>query len=235
MVSNYYISSSRKLIFFDKYLAYNGYECRLSEFFNMPVLHIEYRLCPEHPLPAAVEDTLTVYRALLRQNISPSQLMIMGESAGGGLVLLTVQAIIDNQLPVPRGAISISPWTDLSMSGDSYTRNQHTDLSPSLDKHWLVSQVVIPNYPPSAVTDPKLSPLFGSFVGFPPLYINVGTAETMEDDSRQVFTKAQESGVDVTFEEGLHMQHIYPAFFLHYPEARNSMNNIRQWIETKYT
>ena len=101
-------------------------------------------------------------------------MMIMGESAGGGLVLLTVQAIIDNQLPVPRGAIVLSPWVDLSMSGDSYTRNLHTDLSPKFDKNWLVSQVVIPNYPTSAFTDPKLSPLFGSFEGFPPMYISVG-------------------------------------------------------------
>jgi acetyl esterase/lipase len=216
-------------------IAFSGYECRLSQLFNVTILHLEYRLCPEHALPAAVDDTVAIYRALLRENISPSQLIVMGESAGGGLTLLTVQAIIAHQLPVPRGVIVLSPWADLSMSGESYTRNYHTDLSPKFDKNWLIAQVLGSNHAQLSVNDPKFSPLFGSFEGFPPMYINVGTAEIMEDDSRQVLKKAQESGINVTFEEGLHMLHIYPIFFLYYPEARNTLDNINKWIETIYT
>ncbi len=213
-------------------IGFSGYECRLSQLFNVTILHLEYRLCPEHSLPAAVDDTVAIYRALLHQNISPSQLMVMGESAGGGLALLTVQAIIAHQLPVPRGVIVVSPFTDLSMSGESYTRNRHTDLSPQFDKNWLMAQLLGSNHSQLSVDDPRFSPLFGSFERFPPMYINVGTAEIMEDDSRRVFKKAQEAGVNVIFEEGLHMMHIYPVFFLYYPEARNTLDNIKKWIET---
>jgi acetyl esterase/lipase len=95
--------------FFYIFIGYSGFQCHLSQLFNLSVLHVEYRLCPEHPLPVAVEDSVAVYRALLRQNISPSQLFIMGDSAGGGLALLTVQAIITHQLPVTRGVIALSP------------------------------------------------------------------------------------------------------------------------------
>ncbi len=80
---------------------YSGFECHLSRLFNRTILHVEYRLCPEHPLPAAVDDAVALYQALLQHNISPSQLMIMGDSAGGGLSLLTIQALIARQIPVP--------------------------------------------------------------------------------------------------------------------------------------
>ncbi|CAF0989511.1 unnamed protein product [Rotaria sordida] len=212
--------------------SFSGLECRLSELFNLTILHVEYRLCPEHPLPAAVDDTVAIYRALLHQNISPSQLMIMGDSAGGGLALLAVQALINHQLPVPRGVIVLSPFTDLSMSGESYTRNRHTDISPQFDKNWYMAQLLGSNCVQLSLDDPRFSPLFGSFEGFPALYINVGTAEKMEDDSRRMWTKAKEAGVNVKFEEGLHMTHIYPMFFLYYPEAQHTLGNINKWIQT---
>ncbi len=109
-------------------IGYSGFECHLSRLFNRNILHLEYRLCPEHPLPAAVDDVVALYHALLRNNISPSQLMIMGDSAGGGLSLLTIQALIARQIPVPRGVIVLSPWTDLSVSGESYKRNRDIDI-----------------------------------------------------------------------------------------------------------
>ncbi|CAF1246675.1 unnamed protein product [Rotaria sordida] len=89
-----------------------------------------------------------------------------------------------------------------------------------------------PNPSQLSPDNPIFSPLFGSFEGFPPMYINVGTAEILEDDSRRIFKKAQESGVSVTFEEGLHLMHVYPVFFLYYPEARNTLDNINKWIQT---
>jgi len=199
----------------------------------MPVLHVEYRLCPEYPLPAAVEDTSTIYRALLfHQNISSSQLIFMGDSSGGGLVLLTIQSLIADQLPVPRGAIVISPWTDLSASGESHQRNRHTDVIINSDNSdWMVAQILGPNHTELSANSSIFSPLFGSFEKFPPMYINVGTAEVLEDDAKRVFLKAKEAGVDVTLEEGLHMMHTYPTFFLFFPEAKNTLNNIKEWTE----
>ncbi|CAF0969555.1 unnamed protein product [Adineta steineri] len=212
--------------------SFSGFECRLSQIFNVTILHLEYRLCPEHPLPAAVDDAVVIYRALLRQNISSSQLIVMGDSSGGGLALLAVQALIAHQLPVPRGVIVLSPVTDLSMSSESYIRNQHTDISPQFDKNWYIALLLGSNHAQLSPDDSRFSPLFGSFKGFPPMYINVGTAEKMEDDSRRVWKKAKEANVDVTFEEGLHMTHIYPVFFLYYSEARNTIDNINKWIQT---
>ncbi|CAF2716497.1 unnamed protein product [Rotaria sp. Silwood2] len=239
---NFQRKSERILLFFHGggYMlgdihGYSGFECHLSHLFNVTILHLEYRLCPEHPLPAAVDDAVSLYHALLRDHISPSQLLFMGDSAGGGLSLLAVQAVIARQLPVPRGVIVLSPWTDLSASGESYKRNRQIDImfrNTKEDNGSTVKLMLGSNPAQLSPDNPIYSPLFGSFEGFPPMYINVGTAEILEDDSRRVLRKAQESNVYVTFEEGLHLMHVYPAFFLYYPEARKTLNNINQWIQT---
>ncbi len=229
------IFSDKKLILFDISIGYSGIECHFSELFNLSILHVEYRLSPEHVLPAPVDDAVAIYRALLRHNISPSQLMFMGDSAGGGLVLLTIQALIALQLPVPRGVIAISPWTDVSRSGESYTRNAKLDAMLDVDNmKWLSSQLLNPNHSQLTLNSPLLSPLFGSFEGFPPMYVTVGTAEILEDDSRRVVKKAQDAGVDVTLEEGLHMMHVYPIFFSYFPEARETLDNIKEWIQIMF-
>ncbi len=196
---------------------------------------MEYRLAPEHPLPLAVDDAVTLYGALLHENISPSQIIIMGDSAGGGLSLLAIQKFIARQYPIPRGVVVVSPWTDLSSSGQSYIRNRLADvlLRPE-SLGWGIKQVLGHNHEQRKRDDPMFSPLFGSFKGFPPMYVNVGTAEILEDDSRQVVEKAQQAGIDVTLEEGIHLAHTYPLFYPYYPEARNTLDNIRNWIQTKY-
>lgn len=189
-------------------------------------------MCPEYTLPAPVEDTVAIYRTLLRHNISPSQLIFMGDSAGGGLALLAIQSIISHRLPVPRGVVVLSPWTDVSASGESHQRNRYKDIMLDPDSNNATLPILLgPKYATLSTNSPIYSPLFGSFQGFPPIYINVGTAEILEDDARRVFLKAQEAGVDATFEEGLHLMHIYPTFFPFFPEARNTLNNIKEWID----
>ena len=202
---------------------------------NISVLHLEYRLSPEHPLPAAVDDAVAIYGALLQQGVSPAQIMFMGDSAGGGLILLTIQALIARQFSVPRGVITISPWADASTSGDSYVRNAKVDvmLDPRSAK-WAVSFLLSSDEPKLALNDPRLSPMFGSFEGFPPMYVTVGTAEILEDDAREVVKKAKAAGVDVTLEEGLHLMHVYPLFFPYFSEAQNTLNNIHRWIDQIY-
>ena len=215
------------------FIAYSGFECRLSKLFNLTVLHIEYRLSPEHSLPNAVDDAVTVYLALLRDNILSSQLIFMGDSAGGGLCLLTTQTLIARQLSIPRGIIALSPWTDLSMSGESYIRNSEIDAMLNIeDAKWITSMLLGHNQSQRSPKDPSISPLFGSFKGFPSMYVTVGTAEILEDDSRGVVKKAQEANVDVTFEEGLHLVHVYPIFYNYFPEARKTLNNINKWVQT---
>lgn len=202
----------------------------------MTILHLEYRLSPEHAFPVAVDDTIAVYHTLLRHNLSSSQIIFMGDSAGGGLALLTIQALIAQQLPVPRAVIVLSPWTDLSTSSDSYQRNAEIDPLLHADRiRWVATQLLGPNRPQSALYDSQLSPLFGSFQGFPPMYVTVGTTEIIEDDSRSLVKKAQEARVDVTFEEGLHLMHIYPIFFPYFPEARQTLENIHQWVQSLFS
>jgi len=117
----------------------------------------------------------------------------MGDSAGGGLCLLTIQALLEHKLPVPRGVVVLSPWADLSASGESHIRNRHKDILLHNDENdWLLEQLLGPNYTQLSPNSPIYSPLFGSFANFPPMYINVGTAEILEDDSRRVLAKARE-------------------------------------------
>jgi acetyl esterase/lipase len=231
-IVSYSISLDGRVIFFSVLTGYSGIECHLSQLLNISILHVEYRLSPEHSFPAAVDDTIAVYRTLLRNNIPPSQLIFMGDSAGGGLALLTIQALPAHELPIPRGVIAISPWTDLSTSRESYTRNEKIDPMLSIDRiRWAAANLLNPNQSQISLYDPLISPLFGSFKGFPPMYVTVGTTELIEDDSREMVKKAQDVGVDVTFEEGLHLMHIYPLFFPYYPEARNTLDNINKWIQ----
>lgn len=202
----------------------------------MTLLHVEYRLSPEHSLPAAVEDTIALYRSLLQQNYSSSQIFFMGDSAGGGLALLTIQSIIAEQLDVPHGAIVLSPWTDLSASGESYQRNRAKDVmftNSDQNDDSLIRLLLGANPSNWTAAHPRLSPLFGSFNGFPPLFIAVGTAEVLEDDARRVWKKAEADRVEVTFEEGEHLMHVYPLFYPYFPEARRTLNNIRRWIEQR--
>lgn len=158
-----------------------------------------------------------------------------GDSADGGLSLLTVQSLISQQYSIPRDVILISPWTDLSSSGQSYIRNRLADVLIRPESlTWGIKQVLGHNHEQIKRDDPIYSPLFGSFERFPPMYITVGTAEMLEDDSRQVFEKAKQIGIDVISEEGIHLAHAYPLFYLYYPEARNTLNNIKNWIQMKY-
>ena len=204
---------------------YSGIECYLSELLNMPIIHIEYRLSPEHHLPAAVDDALAVYQFLIRNNIKSSQIIIMGDSAGGGLALLTVQKLISQQLPTPRAIVCLSPITDFTMTSESYQRNARVDVMLSYDYvKWIVRQAI------GVQQQSQIGPLFESLSHFPPMYISVGTAEVMEDDSRKLVDKARAEGVDVTFDVGLHMMHGYPAFVLYFPEAREAMTKIALWI-----
>ncbi|CAF2262554.1 unnamed protein product [Rotaria magnacalcarata] len=105
---SYLLYSQRSSSFFCISIGYSGFECHLSCLFNVTILHLEYRLCPEHPLPASIDDAVALYRALLRNNISPSQILIMRDLAGGGLSLLTIQTLITRQLSAPRGVIVLS-------------------------------------------------------------------------------------------------------------------------------
>ncbi len=184
------------------------------------------RLAPEHPFPAALEDALCAYAWLLTQGIPACNILFVGESAGGGLCLATLLALRDQDLPLPAAAVAMSPWTDLALTGDSY----RTKLDASIDPPGM-SLVCSKYY--CGDHDPRsawISPLYGDLHGLPPLFICVGTNESMLDDSTRFVDKARASGVDATFLIGEGMVHCYPLMAPLFPEATEALNEICGFI-----
>lgn len=189
-------------------------------------LLFEYRLAPEHPYPAAMEDTLKAYKWLLNQGISSSNVVIMGDSAGGGLALAVLLALRDEGIPMPSAAVALSPWTDLKCTGDSYRTNVNVCLSP-LDSWTVFSKYYTGDNDPCL---PLISPLYGDLCGLPPMLIYAGGDEVLRDDSVRFAEKAKAAGVNVKLhvEEG--MFHCYPVAAPMFPEAQEAMNDICKFI-----
>jgi epsilon-lactone hydrolase len=192
-------------------------------------LVFDYRLAPEHPFPAALEDSLAAYRWLLAEGFSPSGIVFVGDSAGGGLCLAALLALRDQDIPVPAGAVALSPWTDVKNTGESWTTNADVDTLC-----WKESQLVFAKYY-AGDNDPGLpliSPLYGDLHGLPPLLIYVGGDELLRDDSTRFAQKAKAAGVDVTLRVSEKMFHCYPACAPLFPEARQAMDEICEFIRT---
>lgn len=187
----------------------------------------DYRLAPEHPFPAALEDALTVYRWLLNQGFKSSNIVFVGDSGGGGLCLATLLALRDQGEPLPAATVAYSPITDFTCSGESHHTKLKVCLSPegmafALAKHYAGDK------------DPRLpyiSPLFGDLRGLPPLLIYAGEDETLCDDSTRFAAKAKDAGVDVNLRVGEGMFHCYPATAPLFPEAIEAMNEICNFIK----
>lgn len=165
---------------------------------NAGVYAPNYRLAPEDPHPAALEDALRAYRWLLTQGVSPERITVSGDSAGGGLALATVIAIRDSELPPPASVVLISPWVDLC--GDTPSMTENVALDPMLRPAW--SHACAAMYLAGRdAKDPACSPLFASHRNLPPLLIQTGSDEIIVDDSRRLAVRCREAGTDVTLQE----------------------------------
>ena len=179
---------------------------RLSHSTGTRVLVINYRLAPEHPYPAALDDAITAYRWLLAQGNSPSRVILAGDSAGGGLTLATLLSLRDAGDLLPAGAVCISPWTDLTCSGDSIQTRAQEDLILTLVSLSEKAKFYAGEHD---LRSPLISPLFAELSGLPPLLIQVGTDEILLDNSKRFAEKAQKAGVDVTLEIWDGMFHVF--------------------------
>ncbi len=195
---------------------------------GVTTLLFDHRLAPEDPFPAALEDTLTAYQWLLAQGVSSTSILLAGDSAGGGLCLATLLALRDQGIPLPAAAVALSPWTDLALTGDSY----RTKLQASIDPPGM-SAVCSKYY--AGENDPRLpwiSPLYADLRGLPPLFICVGTNETMLDDSTRFAEKAQAAGVDITLRVWEGMVHCFPLMAPLFPEATQALAEVCAFIKT---
>lgn len=187
-------------------------------------LTFDYRLAPEHPFPAALDDSVGVYEWILSQNILPKNIVFVGDSAGGGLCLATLLYLKNHKLSLPAAAVAMSPWADLCCTGESYRRKDPVAPEGSWE--------VYGNYYAGDhdLHEPLISPLYGDLTGLPPLYISVGENENMLDDSVQFAEKAKDSGVEVTLEVGKGMIHCYPTLSPFFPEAKKALEDICTFV-----
>ena len=184
---------------------------RLSRAAGAKALAIDYRLAPEHPHPAAVEDSTAAYRWLLRGGVDPARLVIAGESAGGGLTVATLVALRDAGDPLPAAGVCLSPWVDLECIGESMTTKAEVDPLVEREGVLEMAKAYLGETQPRT---PLAAPLYADLRGLPPLLIQVGTAEVLLDDSTRLAERARSAGVEVVFEpwdDMIHMWHMFAA------------------------
>lgn len=204
---------------------------RINRVAGTRALLVHYRLAPEHPFPAGLEDCLAAYRHLLDLGTDPKSIVIAGDSAGGGLTLSTLLALRDDGDPLPGCAVVISPFTDFSFGGESRFSNARHD--PMLSTDGIAQMNAL--YLDDALHDnPLVSPVYGDFHGLPPVLAQVGSTEVLLDDTRRVGERAASQGVDFEVEvwdEVPHVWHVWP--FL--PETKAAIERIGEFARRHTT
>lgn len=194
---------------------------------GIKAISIDYRLAPEYPHPAQREDCVAVYKWLISNYTKPENIIIGGDSAGGHLTLTTLLHLRDNRVPLPAGAVLLSPATDLSMSDESFFNNGETDpILSDIGLFWWLSSY-ISSYD---VKDPSISPLFGDLMGLPPLLFQASSSEMLYSDTTRFVEKAKDTGVDVTMEIWEDMPHVFQSFGLEVlQETQEALDNINKF------
>lgn len=229
------VSSDRVMLYFHGggYVSGTCYSHRsiTSKFVKgtgMPAFLFEYRLAPEYPYPAALDDSLKAYNWLLEKGIDPSRIVFVGDSAGGGLCLATLLAIKDREIHLPAAAVAYSPVTDFKCTGESHQSKLKVCLSPE-----GMTQALAKHYSGDYDLDlPYISPLYGNLEGLPPLMLFAGEDETLRDDAIRFGEKANAAGVNVALRIGEGMFHCYPATAPLFPEATQAFEEICSFIKS---
>lgn len=206
---------------------HRGLAERLSKAAGARVLVIDYRLAPEHPFPAAVEDATTAYRWLLASGTEAGNIAVAGDSAGGGLTAATLVALRDAGDALPAAGICLSPWVDMEGMGASMTAR--AGLDPMVQKEGLLNMAAL--YLQGAdPRSPLAAPLYANLHGLPPLLVQVGTSETLYDDATRLADRAQAAGVDVTLEPWEEMIHVWHLFAESLPEGQKAIDRIGAFV-----
>jgi len=210
-------------------VSHGAMAAQISKSAKSRVLFVDYRLAPEHPFPAAVEDATAAYKWLLAQGYKPGRIAISGDSAGGGLCLSTLLSIKQNKLPMPACAAPLSPWVDMEALGDSMTTKDAED--PIVKKAMLQNLVSMVVPAGKSLRDPLVAALYGDLSGLPPLQIHVGSRETLLDDARRIADRAKKAGVQVTLHEWEGQIHVFQVFCTRLDEGVQSIEEIGQFVQ----
>jgi epsilon-lactone hydrolase len=190
---------------------------------------LDYRLAPEHPYPAAVDDARAAYEGLLAQGIAPAQIVLAGESAGGGLAVATLLALREAGVPLPSCAYLMSPYVDLTLSGETLTGKQAVD--PILTPDALRARV--PDYVSGGdASDPRISPIFGDLRELPPLLIQVGSHEVLLSDALRLAARAAIADVPVTLDVTPGVPHVFQAYAGLVDEAGAALDRASEFVKT---
>jgi acetyl esterase/lipase len=192
------------------------------------VLALDYRQAPKHPYPAWLEDSLEAYQYLLKEGVAPQQIVLAGDSAGGNLVLVTMLRLRELGLPLPAGAICLSPWTDLACSYQSHRLNaEHEAMLNPAGLKSLGERHLGGRHP----KDPLLSPAYADLTGLPPLMVHVGSREILLDDARAIKRNAKRVGVRLHYREWKEMPHVFPLFHRFLPEGRKAITAMANFVK----
>lgn len=200
---------------------------RLSRAANARVLGVDYRLAPEHPFPAAVEDATAAYRWLLASGVQPARIVIGGDSAGGGLTVATLVALRDAGDPLPAAGICLCPWVDLEGTGASMTTKAAEDPFVRQEMIQFMAQQYLGDRDRRT---PLAAPLYADLHGLPPLLIQVGSAEILLDDATRLADRAKAAGVRVDLEVWDDMIHIWQIFAPMLPEGQQAIERLGSFI-----
>lgn len=207
---------------------YRPFTATLAKAAQAKVFALDYRLAPEHRFPAAVDDAVVGYRWLLAQGIRPANILLSGDSAGGGLTLATLVRLRAEGVPLPTAAVLLSPWTDLAATGKSLQTNEATDPMFYAETFTRVAPIYLGE---ASALEALASPLYADLKGLPPLLLFVSKSECLLDDSLRLAAKARAAGVSVDLQVWDDLPHVWPALVKLLPEARAALQLIVQFTQ----
>lgn len=199
----------------------------MAKALGVTAIVIDYRRAPEHPFPAQLEDATAVYKELLRRGFAASDIATIGDSAGGNLAVSIVLKLRDDKLPLPGHVISLSPWLDMEHRGQTLVTNEATD--PLVKKPILEAMSSMFLGEKGSAKNPLANPLYADYKGFPRLYINAGSVETLRDNAERLHERAKAAGVDSTLSVVEGMQHVFPFLAGRAVEADQEIQRIARW------